>query len=242
MGTEKANLIQNIKNTRYHWHSPIDFGDGVITREKKIQKRFARRLRLLQIPEDLTGKTVLDIGAWDGYFSFEFERRGAKRVLAIDTFAWDQGGIDCFLLAKEKLGSKVEHQRLDVHDLSKEAVGTFDIVFFAGVLYHLKNPLLALEKICSVTKETMICETHTMIPAIHEKYPLITFFPGDENTKGPWKVCGYPTISWLQHALISAGFSHVDFKYTPSMKWYKKIKALLTNCPQSGRGIVHAHV
>src|SRR5262244_2154854 len=89
------------------FHSPLDFGNGLVTRPWHVERRFRRRLRLLQIPDDLSGKTVLDIGAWDGFFSFEFERRGAKRVLAIDTFAWDRGGLECFLFAREHFKSKV---------------------------------------------------------------------------------------------------------------------------------------
>src|SRR5262245_25907070 len=102
--------------------------------------------------------TVLDIGAWDGFFSFEFERRGAARVLAIDTFAWDQGGLECFLLARQHFKSKVDYERLDVHDLDPRRMGTFDLVFCAGVLYHLRHPLLALEKIRSVTAKQCIVE------------------------------------------------------------------------------------
>src|SRR5262249_61156859 len=89
--------------------SPLDFGNGLVTRPWHVQRRFRRRLRLLQIPDDLSGKTVLDIGAWDGYFSFEFERRGAH-VLAIDTYAWDHGAFDCFLLARDHFRSN-DHDR-----------------------------------------------------------------------------------------------------------------------------------
>jgi tRNA (mo5U34)-methyltransferase len=130
-----------------------------------VERRFRRRLRLLQIPEDLTGKTVLDIGAWDGWFSFEFRRRGAKRVLAIDSYAWGPRpsgyprGLDCFLLAREFHNSMVEHQILDVHDLSPDATATFDLVFCAGVLYHVRHPLLVLEKIRSVTARQLILGT-----------------------------------------------------------------------------------
>lgn len=244
MGQPESQKTEELKakvgSTRYFWHSPIDLGDGVVTREPKVAKRFARRLKLMRIPQDLSGKTVLDIGAWDGFFSFEFERRGAKRVLAIDSFAWDKGGIDCFLLAKERLQSKVEHQRLDVHDLSPEAVGTFDLVFFAGVLYHLRHPMLALDKISAVANELLICETHALIPAVHGRWPLMTFFPGDEHTTRLWQICGYPTLSWLREALTHAGFSDVQFRYTPSFYWAKKLWALLTNRPRSGRCIVHA--
>ena len=237
-------LQKKIQDPRYFWHSPVDLGNGIVTGNSLKNRRFKRRLKLMQIPKDLTGKTVLDIGAWDGYFSFEFERRGAKRVLAIDTFAWDNGGMESFLLAKEQLKSKVEHMYLDVHDLSPDLIGKFDIVFFAGVLYHLKNPLVALNKIRQVTNEMMICETHAMLPAIHEKYPLISFFPGDENTTGPWpyRMCGAPTVAWLKLALETSGFSNIEFKYTPSCRWFKKIQALLTNCPRFGRCIVHASV
>lgn len=233
-------LKQRVGSTRYFWHSPIDLGDGVVTRGPRVARRFARRMRLMQIPANLSGKTVLDIGAWDGFFSFEFERRGAKRVLAIDSFAWDQGGIDCFLLAKERLKSNVEHQRMDVHELSRESVGEFDVVFFAGVLYHLRHPMLALDNISAVTRELLICETHALIPAVHAKWPMMTFFPGDEHTKRPWRLCGYPTLAWLQEALTHAGFAEVEFKYTPSFYWYKKFLALITNTPRSGRCVVHA--
>lgn len=233
---------KRINSPRYHWHHPIDLGNGVNTKnEAHTIRRFKRRLDLMQIPEDLTGKTVLDIGAWDGYFSFEFERRGAKRVLAIDTFAWDKGGIDNFLFAREQLKSNVEYKRLDVYDLDPEEIGKFDIVFFAGVLYHLKKPLIALEKIRSVTNELLICETHAMVPFTHEKYPIISFFPGDEIADRPWKICAYPTLEWLRCAFEAAGFKKHVFKYTPSMRIWRKCKALFTNTPQSGRCIVHAY-
>jgi tRNA (mo5U34)-methyltransferase len=74
-------------------------------------------LRFLGLPEDLTGKSVLDVGAWDGFFSFECERRGAARVLAIDTYAWDVHGKDGFLLAHSVLRSKVESMRLAAEQL-----------------------------------------------------------------------------------------------------------------------------
>src|SRR5258706_14494121 len=91
-------LARRAAELREHFHSPFDF-DGFNTKPPHVQRRFQRRLRLLPIPADLSGKTVLDVGAWDGFFSFEFERRGAKRVLAID--AWGGRGLDVFLLARE---------------------------------------------------------------------------------------------------------------------------------------------
>jgi tRNA (mo5U34)-methyltransferase len=233
--------------TRFHalkgrFHSPFDFGNGLVTRPWRVQRRFRRRLRLLRIPDDLSGKTVLDIGAWDGYFSFEFERRGA-RVLAIDTYAWDHGALDCFLLARQHFNSKVEFRRLDVHDLDPAAIGRFDLVFCAGVLYHMRNPLIGLERIRSVTAGQLILETHALLPAVHEWAPLITFFPGDEDaTRFAWHHGGYPTRAWVLDALKAAGFARSEVIYRPSFRWAKKLWALVTNTPQRGRLIVHAFV
>ena len=70
------------------WHS-IDLGNGIVTPGPDPTPA---RLREIQMPDDLSGLSVLDIGAWDGFFSFEAERRGAARVLATDSFCWGQGG------------------------------------------------------------------------------------------------------------------------------------------------------
>src|SRR5260221_13968815 len=123
------------------WCHPIDLGGVVTRRGWHVRRRFARRLKLMQIPADLRGKTVLDIGAWDGFFSFECERRGASRVVAADYYSWHGSGWGTkagFTLAREVLGSGVEDIDIDVMDLTPERVGTFDLVLFLGVLYHLR--------------------------------------------------------------------------------------------------------
>jgi tRNA (mo5U34)-methyltransferase len=233
---------------RGHFNGPFDFGEGRRTGSRRVRRRFRRRLQLLQIPDDLRGKTVLDIGAWDGFFSFEFERRGAKRVLAVDSFAWDhrpQGfprGLECFLLAREFFNSRVEYRRLDVLELDPRVIGTFDLVFCAGVLYHLRHPLAALERIRSVTADCMILETHQLIPAVHEREPLIRFYPGDERAVDGRDRGGFPTRAWLAAALETAGFARQDFVYTDSFHWLKKLAALMTNRPRGGLLIVHAFV
>lgn len=218
-------------------------GAFALSREGLIRRRFARRLRLLRIPEDLTGWTVLDVGAWHGYFSFECERRGADRVLAIDRYAWNRFGMDEFLAARTRLGSRVEHRALDAHDLDPASIGRFDLVLMLGVFYHLRNPLAALERIRSVTRRLLICETHVLLPFVHERYPLVPFFPGDEQAEGSAReMCAMPTMEALRQMLRAAGYARVETIYTPSFRHWKKLLALATNRPQSGRGIVHAHV
>src|SRR5258708_4834313 len=105
------------------------------------------RIGQFPIPADLRGARVLDIGAWDGWFSFEMERRGAD-VLAID--CWDNPR---FHRMRAALNSRVEYRLMDVYELTPETVGRFDIVLFMGVLYHLKHPLLALERVCAIATD-----------------------------------------------------------------------------------------
>jgi tRNA (mo5U34)-methyltransferase len=70
------------------WFHSIEFPDGVTSKGVKSREALAGELDRMGLPDDLSGLTVLDVGAWDGYFSFEAERRGAKRVVALDHYAW----------------------------------------------------------------------------------------------------------------------------------------------------------
>ena len=98
-----------------------------------------------------------------------------------------------------------------------------------------------LDRIRAVTMGTLICETHALVPAFHEKYPLVSFFPGDGHEAGlKYEFSSEPTIEAMRQMLRSAGFTTVDIKHTPSMRWLKKIKAAITTRPESGRLIVHA--
>ena len=118
------------------WFHRIELAPGLVT-DGKIDPR--PRLPGLRLPDDLSGRTLLDIGAWDGFFSFEMERRGAA-VTALDSFGWSGDGWGSragFACAREALGSTVEAVEMEVLDLSPDAIGTFDIVLFLNVLYHM---------------------------------------------------------------------------------------------------------
>ena len=159
------------------WHR-MDLGHGIVT--PGIGDTPAMLARL-DFPKSLRGKTVLDIGAWDGFYSFEAERRGANRVVAVDSFVWQgQGGGSKagFELAHRVLNSKVEDRELEVLDVSPETVGIFDVVLFLGILYHMRHPLLALEKVFSVTREMVILETHVDLRTC--SWPAMRFYPAGE--------------------------------------------------------------
>jgi|SRR5579859_1634696 len=195
------------------WFHSMDLGTGTLTQGYDDSPN---KLKALGIPEDLTGKTVLDIGAWDGFFSFEAERRGAKRVLATDFFCWGGGGWGTkagFDLARRALDSKVEDCRIDVLSLSPEKIGTFDLVFFLGVLYHMRHPLLSLEKVASVTSPggMVILETH--VDLLEIKRPAVAFYPETELNNDGTNWFG-PNPAAVEGMLKTAGFTKV-IAHTP---------------------------
>ncbi len=109
------------------------------------------------IPEDLTGKTVLDIGCNAGFYSMEMKRRGADRVVGID---FDDKYLNQARFAAEVNGfDNIEFQKLSVYDVAQLGE-KFDVVIFMGVLYHLRHPLLALDLIYdNVAKDMLIFQS-----------------------------------------------------------------------------------
>jgi len=95
------------------------------------------------LPADLTGKTVLDIGCNAGFYSMEMKRRGAARVLGLD---FDEDYLAQARFAAEVEGLDIEFRQMSVYDVGQLGE-RFDVVFFIGVLYHLRHPLLALDLI-----------------------------------------------------------------------------------------------
>ena len=163
---------------RLRWFHSIDLGNGIITKGRRSLESIQHNADIV-FKGGIAGKTVLDIGAWDGAFSFEAERRGATRVLATDHFCWVGAGWGkkaSFDFARTALASRVEAKVIDVPDISAETVGRFDVVLFLGVLYHLLHPLLILERIAPVARELLVVETETALD--DEDRPAMVFFPG----------------------------------------------------------------
>jgi tRNA (mo5U34)-methyltransferase len=192
------------------WYHTIDLGSGVVT---KGVDNSPERLARIRLPNTLSGLSVLDIGAWDGFFSFEAERRGASRVVATDHYAWHGTGWgtgqgkDGFHLARTTLHSRVEDVDIDVMDLSAERVGAFDVVLFLGVLYHLPHPLLALERVASVTKR--LCILETVVDMVGLGRPAAAFYPGRELNGDPTNWWG-PNHAAVIGMLQAVGFTRID--------------------------------
>jgi tRNA (mo5U34)-methyltransferase len=191
-------------HSRFRYHS-IELPDGSVLPGLQSVEHLRRRLDLFGLPQDLRGKRVLDVGAWDGWFSFECERRGAK-VVAVDCIP-----LDTFHEAKELIGSQVEYLTLDVNELSARTLGAFDIVLFFGVLYHLRHPLAGLEKAVELSTDLTLIESFVIereertIPSVMEFYERTELGGQVDNWCGPSPEC-------LVSMCRSAGFAQVELK------------------------------
>ena len=189
------------------WYHSIELPDGQVLEGLQSLEQQKERLRRLPVPDDLSGKRVLDIGTWDGWFAFEMERRGAD-VTAIDSIEQP-----AFYLARDRLGAKVDYRVMDVYQLSAKTDGRFDLVLFLGVLYHLKHPLLGLEKVCEVTRDTALVESYVIdegLPADGQagSAPVMEFYEEDElaNRLDNWVG---PNTACLLALCRAAGFARV---------------------------------
>jgi tRNA (mo5U34)-methyltransferase len=208
-----------------YWFHSIDLGGGIVTPGHKAPDVLREQAGYLP---DVRDKTVLDIGAWDGFFSFETERRGAARVVSIDHYVWRQDlgpwagkpptpdagelpGKRGYDVAHAALGSRAEAV---VGDYLEYDGGPFDVVLYLGVLYHMPDPLGAMRKVAALTREVAVIETEAIAVVRCEKNALFEFFPGGERH-------GDPTNWWApnQAGLVglceAAGFRRVEVLVSP---------------------------
>ena len=145
------------------------------------------------LPADLTGKTVLDIGCNGGFYSIEMKRRGADRVLGIDS---DDDYLNQARFAAQVLGFSIEFRNLSVYRVA-ELREQFDVVIFMGVLYHLRHPLLALDLLHQyVTRDLLLFQSLQRgpdnIPELAGNYP----FAEEAVFEQP----GYPRMVFIEHS------------------------------------------
>ena len=149
---------------RIQWYHDFDFGQGLRARSQienvdgvRVLWQFIER-QLDRI--DFTGKSVLEVGAWDGYWSFYAERRGAASVLATDDASQNWASGEGLRLAKRLLRSRVEiRQDLSIYDVGA-LNQKFDIILCLGVFYHLRDPFYGFAQLrhCCHPRSIMACE------------------------------------------------------------------------------------
>jgi tRNA (mo5U34)-methyltransferase len=206
------------------WYHTIDLGGGLVTDGWFDLRPHVHRYG---IPDRLDGLRALDVGTWDGFWAFELERRGAE-VVALDveyeheydipprrrpaTFPDTRRG-DGFRLAHRLLGSRVERVHRNLYDARPEELGTFDLVFCGAVLTHMRDQLLALERLAG------LCRGRLILAEEHDRLSGLVPFPVSRYRADRDKAVVFwvPAARTWRRMVWTAGFDdvseHSRFRY-----------------------------
>jgi tRNA (mo5U34)-methyltransferase len=199
------------------WYHTLELAPGHVT-----QGMFDLRNQVAHygLPDRLDGMRALDVGTWDGFWAFELERRGAE-VVSLDLddereLDWpprrrpakysETPRGDGFRIAKEIYGSKVERVVLSIYDATPEEIGTFDLVFCGSVLIHLRDQLLALERIANLCTGTFISAEEYDRRAQLVPFPVSRYLADRDRAVVFW----LPSIRTWKRMLWTAGFDRVE--------------------------------
>jgi tRNA (mo5U34)-methyltransferase len=183
---------------------------------------------LYGLPDSMEGMRALDVGTWDGFWAFEMERRGAS-VVALDLdhesdLDWpprrrpakfsDVPRGQGFRLAHELLGSSVERIDCSIYDASPEALGTFDLIVCGSVLIHLRDQLLALERIAGLCSGTFVsAEEYNRMSGL-VPFPVSRYRADRDSAVVFWQ----PSARTWKRMMWTAGFDTVEERARFDMK------------------------
>jgi len=207
---------------KHTWFHHIDLGHGIITPGAGGPDWNQRLEESADIYYGMGIKfdSVLDVGAFDGFNSFAAERRGASRVLAADYVVWHDGSpcgnrSDVFDFARTVLKSRVEKRVIDIPEMSVATVGRFDHVGFNGIVYHIRNPFSALERMAEIAVKTISIET--AIDCLDIPRGVALFYPSEPSNPPLTPATGWGFNSLCMHAYLKMlGFGTVLEWPTPN--------------------------
>lgn len=250
------------------WYHSIELAPGVVT-----PGWFDLRPIVEAMPwPDVRGKRCLDVGTWDGFLAFELERRGAAEVVAIDIGShenWDwppvlrsRGAPDVlgeiagreqgvgFRVARDALGSSVDHRTMSVYDLSPDAVGEFDVVTCGSLMLHLRDPMRALERIRSVCRGAFLSseEIDLTLSVLRPRQAALRmdglsdlfqwFIPNAMGHRQMLRAAGFRLERWSELYAIPFGESHAPRGTGPRAAATRAWRTALTG----GDGVPHQAV
>jgi tRNA (mo5U34)-methyltransferase len=200
------------------WYHTIELAPDVVT-EGMFDLR--SQVQHYGLPNRLDGLRVLDVGTWDGFWAFEMERRGAAEVVSLDldderdldwpprrrpeTFPDTPRGAG-FRIAREIFGSKVERRNLSIYHATPEEIGTFDFIFCGSVLIHLRDQLLALERIANLCTGTFVSAEEYDRLSNFVPFPVSRYRADRDKAVVFW----LPSIRTWRQMLGTAGFDRVE--------------------------------
>jgi tRNA (mo5U34)-methyltransferase len=201
------------------WYQRIELAPGLFTLPQLAYHELVWQRVLPALPADLRGASVLDVGCNAGYFAIEAKRRGAGRVVGIES-------VGEFLrqaeLCRDVLGLDIEYVPMDAHAI-RDLRERFDLVVFTGILYHLKDPLHVIEAVGECCGDAVIVESevladdprtcvyvrqgpHGQTPVTPVQTGIMKFLERDDLNGDPsnWWV---PDVECVRGMLRTAGFS-----------------------------------
>jgi tRNA (mo5U34)-methyltransferase len=196
---------------KIHWHHSIELRNGYVIKGEKSLELMKEQYEMFFNPLNLTGDSVLDLGTWSGAFAVEAARRGAVKVVGVDYVTWrnQRRGREAFDFVVADSGFEIEGVELDLDacPLSLARLGSFDVVLFLGVFYHLQDPIAALREISKITRKVLVIETHigSQLPL---QPPMMRFYPGRELRNDPSNWWG-PNVSCVEALLRAFDFPRI---------------------------------
>lgn len=204
------------------WYHTLDLGHGVHT-PGFVDHR--EQLSHYGLPASLAGKRCLDIATFDGFWAFEFEKRGADEVVALDIpdkreldfprwLLRDPEGFEVagdvgqsFKVAHRILDSTVKRVEKSVYSLDPDVDGVFDVVFISDVLIHLRDPQLAIERAYSVCKpgsgQLVVADVYSPTLEAFGDTPVAQF-------TAPGETWWHPNVACLRQMMLTAGFEPIE--------------------------------
>ena len=220
------------------WFQYIDLGGGIFT---KSQSAIGEPLEYPRptwetvkvcLPANFSGKSVLDVGCNAGFYAIEMKRRGAARVLGVDS---QRSLIRQAIFVRDVLGLDIEYRRLSVYDLDPIAMGQFDVTLALGLIYHCKHLVLALEKLFAMTRELLVIETAIYPPEqTPQSFPYeigktestlhpIAYIENQPDAKEAIYNWFLPSVEALRALLKNVGFDEI--KVFPGVHRSRKVLA-----------------
>lgn len=216
-------LLNRIK--QISWFHSIPLRPGITTYGAKNEAALAAEEQAILGGLDLRGRSVLDVEARNGHFSFAARRRGAARVLATNGLAWTHpryGGREAFELVRDELGLEVEALTIDPARITPD-IGVFDIVLFLGAFDHLPDPIDALQRVRGVTGQVLLIEAREDLA--DRTQPGMLFHPSqpaDDALAHRWS----PNPALMLHLLGLLGFARILYRPAPQVPGARTARGL----------------
>lgn len=154
------------------WHHNFEILPGIWTNGAYSPQDL---FDMLELPVDMKGLRVADVGASNGFYSFMMHERGAE----VTAFDLRHERVSGFALAKKAKGYEIPHHQINLLEMNPEEFGKFDIVLFLGVIYHLPDPLKGLRNVIALSKNRLLIESNCNDEqlGIQADLPIVTYMP-----------------------------------------------------------------